>query len=148
MGNIPLKKLAIPCAVILAIVIGTVIVRSCHEGVLQASVDSALEDLKQNTSAYIDAQKAYFGKNKVIGGPKALQLPDSASTDYFDYKITATKFVATSKVQLENCPAGTKWSVFSNTKGLFDKELTLYRKPPQDTACVKLLLEFKNLGRK
>ena len=74
-GNIPLKKLAIPCAVILAIVIGTVIVRSCHEGVLQASVDSALEDLKQNTSAYIDAQKAYFGKNKVIGGPKALQLP-------------------------------------------------------------------------
>jgi hypothetical protein len=147
-GNIPLKKLAIPCAVILAIVIGTVIVRSCHEGVLQASVDSALEDLKQNTSAYIDAQKAYFGKNKVIGGPKALQLPDSASTNYFDYKITATKFVATSKVQLENCPAGTKWSVFSNTKGLFDKELTLYRKPPQDTACVKLLLEFKNLGRK
>ena len=104
--------------------------------------------MKQN---YSELPNGYLEtiQNGIAGvRPKALQLPDSASTDYFDYKITATKFVATSKVQLENCPAGTKWSVFSNTKGLFDKELTLYRKPPQDTACVKLLPEFKNLGRK
>ena len=147
-GNIPLKKLAVPAAVILAVVIGILAVRSCHESVKLASVDAALDDLHQHTVAYIGAQKAYFGKNKVLGNAKALQMPDSASTDYFDYRISSTRFTATSKVAIENCPAGSKWSVHSNTKGLFEKELTLYRKPPQDTACVKLLLEFKNLGRK
>ena len=147
-GNIPLQKLAVPAAVILAVVIGILAVRSCHESVKLASVDAALDDLHQHTVAYIGAQKAYFGKNKVLGNAKALQMPDSASTDYFDYRISSTRFTATSKVAIENCPAGSKWSVHSNTKGLFEKELTLYRKPPQDTACVKLLLEFKNLGRK
>ena len=147
-GNIPLKKLAIPFAVIIAIVVSITAVRSCQETTKQASVDSALDDLHQHTVAYIDAQKAYFGKAKVLGNAKALQLPDSASTDYFDYKISSTRFTATSKVAIENCPAGSKWSVHSNTKGLFEKELTLYRMPPKDTACIKLLPNFKKIGRK
>ena len=146
-GNIPLKKLAVPAAVILAVVIGILAVRSCHESVKLASVDAALDDLHQHTVAYIGAQKAYFGKNKVLGNAKALQMPDSASTDYFDYRISSTRFTATSKVAIENCPAGSKWSVHSNTKGLFEKELTLYRMPPKDTACIKLLPNFKKIGR-
>lgn len=147
-GNIPLKKLAIPFAVIIAVIVSITAVRSCHESAKLASIDSALDDLHQHTVAYIDAQKAYFGKAKVLGNAKALQLPDSASSDYFDYKISSTRFTATSKVPLENCPAGSKWSVHSNTKGLFDKELTLYRMPPKDTACIKLLPNFKKIGRK
>jgi hypothetical protein len=38
--------------------------------------------------------------------------------------------------------------VSATVKGVFDKELQLYRALPKDTACANLTPEFKNLGRK
>ena len=124
-GEIPLKKLAIPFAVILVIVVGIFGIRSCHESSKQASVDSAVDELQQQALTYIKAQKAYFGKTKTVGGAKALQLADTSSTDYFEYKISGSRFTAISRVPLENCPAGTKWSVYSEAKGVFTKEIAL-----------------------
>lgn len=146
-GEIPLKKLAIPAAVIVVLVGGFAGIRSCQESAKLASVDSAVEDLEQHTLDYIKAQKAYFGRAKKVGGSKALQLPDTSSTDYFEYKITGARFTAISRVPIEGCPAGTKWSVYSEAKGLFTQELALYRQPPKIPACINITPNFKNIGR-
>lgn len=146
-GEIPLKKLAIPVAVIVVLVGGFAGIRSCQESAKLASVDSAVEDLEQHTLDYIKAQKAYFGRTKTVGGPKALQLPDTSSSDYFEYKVTGARFTAISRVPIENCPAGTKWSVYSESKGVFTKELALYRQPPKVPACISITPNYKNIGR-
>ena len=146
-GEIPLKKLAIPFAVVIVFFIGFFGIRSCQESAKLASVETAVEELQQHTLDYIKAQKAYFGKTKTVGGPKALQLPDTSSTDYFEYKITGARFTAISRVPIEGCPAGTKWSVYSESKGVFSKELALYRQPPKIPACINITPNFKNIGR-
>ncbi|PWJ67901.1 hypothetical protein SAMN05720473_101785 [Fibrobacter sp. UWB15] len=146
-GEIPLKKLAIPAAAIVVLVGGFAGIRSCQESAKLASVDSAIEDLEQHTLDYIKAQKAYFGRTKTVGGPKALQLPDTSSSDYFEYKVTGARFTAISRVPIENCPAGTKWSVYSEAKGVFTKELALYRQPPKVPACISITPNYKNIGR-
>ena len=146
-GEIPLKKLAIPFAVIIVLVGGFTGIRSCQESSKIASVESAVEDLEQHTLDYIKAQKAYFGKTKAVGGPKALQLADTSSSDYFEYKVTGARFTAVSRVPIEGCPAGTKWSVYSEAKGVFTKELALYRQPPKVPACISITPNYKNIGR-
>ena len=146
-GNIPLKKIAVPLGVVLAIVIAFVAVSTCHEKVKAASVADSIEEMQQKALQYMDAQKAYFAKNKVVGNANALQMADSLSTGSFEYRISGGRFMATSKVPLENCPAGTKWSVSASTKGFFEKELVLYRSAPKDTSCAKFTPDFKNLGR-
>lgn len=146
-GEIPLKKLAIPAAAIVVLVGGFAGIRGCLESAKLASVDSAVEDLEQHTLDYIKAQKAYFGRTKTVGGPKALQLPDTSSSDYFEYKVTGARFTAISRVPIENCPAGTKWSVYSEAKGVFTKELALYRQPPKVPACISITPNYKNIGR-
>ena len=146
-GNIPLKKIALPCAVVLGVVVAVFAVRSCHETVKAASVSDSIEEMQQKALQYMDAQKAYFAKNKVVGNANALQMADSLSTGSFEYRISGGRFTAISKVPLENCPAGTKWSVSASTKGFFEKELVLYRSAPKDTSCAKFTPDFKNLGR-
>ena len=112
-----------------------------------ANVESALKDMQEWAAGYVDAQKTFFARNNDIGGPKSLQLPDTAETDYFKYKVTGSRFVAENKVPLGGCAAGNKWTVSSSTKGFFTKELVLYRSLPKDTVCAKLTPEFKNIGR-
>ena len=146
-GNIPLKKIALPCIVVLGGVIAVFAVRSCHETVKAASVSDSIEEMQQKAVEYIEAQKAFYAKSKVVGNAAALQIPDSLSTSAFEYKVTGGRFTAVSKVPLENCPAGSKWSVSASTKGFFEKELVLYRSAPKDSACAKITPNFKNLGR-
>ena len=146
-GNIPLKKIAVPFGVVLAIAIAFFAVSTCHEKVKAASVSDSIEEMQQKALQYMDAQKAYFAKNKVVGNANALQMADSLSTGSFEYRISGGRFMATSKVPLENCPAGTKWSVSASTKGFFEKDLALYRSAPKDTSCAKFTPDFKNLGR-
>ena len=125
-GEIPLKKLAIPFAVVIVFFIGFFGIRSCQESAKLASVETAVEELQQHTLDYIKAQKTYFGKTKTVGGPK---------------------FTAISRVPIEGCPAGTKWSVYSESKGVFSKELALYRQPPKNPACINITPNYKNIGR-
>ena len=129
-----------------ALVVGFV-TKSCSESLAVAKIDSASQELAENALVYINAQKAYFAKKKAVGGPKALQLPDSSSSDHFEYTVTASRFFAVAKDAIGDCPAGSKWTVSSGTKGFFTQELTLYRAAPKDTNCVKILPGFKNLGR-
>ena len=146
-GNIPLKKIAVPFGVVLAIVMAFFAVSSCHERVKAASVADSIEEMQQKALLYMDAQKAYFARNKVVGNASALQMADSLSTSSFEYTISGGRFTAVSKVPFENCPAGTKWSVSASTKGFFEKELVLYRSAPKDSACARLTPDFKKLGR-
>lgn len=146
-GNIPLKKIAVPLGAVLAIVMAFFAVSSCHEKVKAASVADSIEEMQQKALLYMDAQKAYFARNKVVGNASALQMADSLSTSSFEYTISGGRFTAVSKVPFENCPAGTKWSVSASTKGFFEKELVLYRSAPKDSACARLTPDFKKLGR-
>ena len=146
-GNVPLKKIALPVAVVVAVVVAFFAVRSCHETVKAASVSDSIAEMQQKAVEYMEAQKAFYAKSKAIGNAAALQIPDSLSTGTFEYKVTGGRFTAVSKVLLENCPAGSKWSVSASTKGFFEKELVLYRSAPKDSACAKLTPDFKKLGR-
>lgn len=141
------KLLAAGVGTILAIIVVFIGVRSCSGVVSSSNVEAAVQELDQQALAYIDAQKNYFAQKKTVGGPKALQLPDSMSTEYFTYKVTGSRFTAVSNVALGDCPAGTKWSVSSTSKGFFTQELSIFRNAPKDTNCVKLSPDFKNLGR-
>ena len=146
-GNVPLKKIALPVAVVVAVVVAFFAVRSCHETVKAASVSDSIAEMQQKAVEYMEAQKAFYAKSKAIGNAAALQIPDSLSTGTFEYKVTGGRFTAVSKVLLENCPAGSKWSVSASTKGFFEKVLVLYRSAPKDSACAKLTPDFKKLGR-
>jgi len=146
-GNVPLKKVALPVGIVLAAVLVCLGISTCHEKVVSNSVENSLDDMQQKALVYINAQKNFFGKNKAVGGPKALNMTDSLSTEAFDIKVTATRFSAVSKIPLEKCPAGNRWQVAASTKGVFNVELSLYRGVPKDTNCVKLTPDFKNLGR-
>jgi len=147
LGEVPLKKLAIPFVVIIVLVCGFAGIRSCQESAKLASVESAVEDLEQHTLDYINAQKAFFARAKKVGGPKSLQLPDTSSTEFFEYKITGARFSAFSRVPIQGCPAGTKWSVYSEAKGVFTPDLALYRQPPKIPACINITPNYKNIGR-
>ena len=147
LGNVPLKKIALPLVCTVAVVVAVFAVRSCNETAQENELVASVRDMQEQSLAYINAQKDFFAKNAYVGNAKALLLGDSASTDYFDYKITSTRFTAVSKVDISGCPAGSKWSVSASAKGVFTKERALYRSAPKDTNCVKLTPDYKNLGR-
>lgn len=123
-------------------------VRGCSAGSVFGGTQDVTDDLTEQTLFYINAQKSFFAKNQAIGGPKSLQMPDSLSTEYFTYRVTGSRFVATLNKDVKECPAGTRWTVSSSTKGFFTLELVLFRSAPKDTNCVFIQPEFKNLGRK
>ena len=148
LGEVPLKKLAIPFAAIVVVVLAVLVILSCQERAKTASISGALEEMQEQAAAYITAQKAYYAQKKNLGDAKALHMADSVSTDWFDYKMKGTRFTAVSKVPLGNCPAGSKWNVNAATKGFFEKELLFYRILPKDSACIKLTPGFKTIGRK
>ncbi|MBQ2560111.1 MAG: hypothetical protein II565_05960, partial [Fibrobacter sp.] len=65
---------------ILVLVFG---VRGCSTVSVFGGSQAVTDELTEQALFYIRAQKSYFAKNKAIGGPKALQMPDSLTTDYF-----------------------------------------------------------------
>ena len=146
-GNIPLKKLLIPVGVVAGVVILCLVVSNCHDKIQEGSTADAVDELQQQALSYITAQRDYFAKNKTLGNAKALQLSDSLSTDVFTYKVTPSRFTAVSNVALGKCPAGSRWSVSATVKGVFNKELSLYRGVPKDSSCAVLTPDYKQLGR-
>ena len=137
--------IACSLAFVLVLVFG---VRGCSAGSVFGGTQDVTDDLTEQTLFYINAQKSFFAKNKAIGGPKSLQMPDSLSTEYFTYRVTGSRFVATLNKNVKECPAGTRWTVSSSTKGFFTLDLVLFRSAPKDTNCVFIQPDFKNLGRK
>ncbi len=123
-------------------------VRGCSTGSVFGGSQALTDDLTEQASFYISAQKSYFAKNKAVGGPKALQMPDSLSTDFFTYRVTGNRFVATLNKNVKDCPAGSRWTVSATTKGFFTVDLILSRVAPKDTNCTFIAPDFKNLGRK
>lgn len=121
-------------------------VRGCSTGVVFGT-QALTDDLTEQAAFYINAQKSYFAKNKAVGGPKALQMPDSLSTDYFTYRVTASRFTATLNKDIKDCPAGSRWTVSASTKGFFTVDLILSRVAPKDTNCIFIAPEFKNIGK-
>lgn len=132
-------------AFILILIFG---VRGCSTGSVFGSAQALTDDLTEQASFYISAQKSYFAKNKAVGGPKALQMPDSLSTDYFTYRVSASRFSATLNKNVKDCPAGSRWTVNASTKGFFTVDLVLSRVAPKDSNCTFIAPNFKNLGKK
>lgn len=123
-------------------------VRGCSTVSVFGGPQAVTDDLTEQALFYIKAQKAYFAKNKAVGGPKSLQLPDSLMTDHFTYRVSGSRFTATLNKDVKDCPAGSKWSVSASTKGFFTVDLVLYRQAPKDTNCTIIAPDFKNIGRK
>jgi hypothetical protein len=146
--RIPLKYwifAACSLAFVLILVFG---VRGCSVGNVFGNTQDVTDDLTEQTLYYINAQKAYFAKNNAVGGPKALKMPDSLTTEYFTYRMTGSRFTATLNKDVKECPAGSRWMVSASTKGIFSVDLVLFRAAPKDTNCVFIQPEFKNLGRR
>ena len=132
-------------AFVLILVFG---VRGCSVGNVFGSTQDVTDDLTEQTLFYIDAQKSYFAKNNTVGGPKALNMPDSLATDYFTYRVTGSRFTATLNKNVKDCPAGSRWTVSASTKGIFSIDLIIFRAAPKDTNCTFIVPDFKSLGRK
>ncbi|MBR6943416.1 MAG: hypothetical protein IKH55_10310 [Fibrobacter sp.] len=146
--RIPLKYwifAACSLAFVLILVFG---VRGCSVGNVFGNTQDVTDDLTEQTLYYINAQKAYFAKNNAVGGPKALKMPDSLTTEYFTYRMTGSRFTATLNKDVKECPAGSRWMVSASTKGIFSVDLVMFRAAPKDTNCVFISPDFKNLGRR
>lgn len=141
------KMLIVISACSVGLIALVAVLLSYNHKATEVNISSALKDMQDWAEGYVKAQKSYFAKNNVIGGPKALSLPDTAQTDFFKYKVTGSRFVAETKAQMGGCPAGSKWSISSSTKGFFTQELVLARIAPKDTNCTKLVPDFKYIGR-
>lgn len=132
---------------IVILLIACVGISSCMEKAEIQMKQNYVKNMQEEALVYINAQKDFYARNQKIGGPKSLQLPDSLETPGFSFKVTGSRFVAVSKVQIDSCAAGAKWQISSSVKGFFTQELQLYRQPPKDSACAALTPDFKNLGR-
>ena len=146
--RIPLKYwifAACSLAFVLILVFG---VRGCSVSNVFGNTQDVTDDLTEQTLYYINAQKAYFAKNNAVGGPKALKMPDSLTTEYFTYRMTGSRFTATLNKDVKECPAGSRWMVSASTKGIFSIDLVMFRAAPKDTNCVFISPDFKNLGRR
>lgn len=146
--KVPLKYwvfAACSLAFVLILVFG---VRGCSVGNVFGNTQDVTDDLTEQTLYYINAQKAYFAKNNAVGGPKALKMPDSLTTEYFTYRMTGSRFTATLNKDVKECPAGSRWMVSASTKGIFSVDLVMFRAAPKDTNCVFISPDFKNLGRR
>lgn len=122
-------------------------ISSCMEKVEIQTKQNYVKNMEEQALVYVQAQKDFFKRNQKVGGPKGLQLPDSLETDGFSFKVTGSRFIAVSKVQIDSCKAGAKWQISSSVKGFFTQELQLYRQPPKDDYCAALTPDFKNIGR-
>lgn len=147
LGNVQLKTLAIPGAIVAGIFVLILGIYGVTK-LVATPPEKLVLDLEQKSVEYISFQKAFFGKNKKVGSAKDLELPEQTVSDVFEYNIKGNQFIATNRVDLNGCAAGNVWTISSKADGLFTKELKLYRKAPQDTNCVKLLPDFRNVGRK
>ena len=146
--RIPLKYWIFAVCSLVFVLILVFGVRGCSVGNVFGNTQDVTDDLTEQTMYYINAQKAYFAKNNAVGGPKALKMPDSLTTEYFTYRMTGSRFTATLNKDVKECPAGSRWMVSASTKGIFSVDLVLFRAAPKDTNCVFISPDFKNLGRK
>lgn len=112
------------------------------------SVETASRELEIHALEYLNSQKDYYAKHKVIGNASKLELKDSTSTEYFNFVVSSSKFTATSLMEIEGCPEGSSWTISARQEGLFTKELKLYRKAPADANCEKIMPDFKSLGKR
>ena len=146
--KVPLKYWIFAACSLVFVLILVFGVRGCSVGSVFGNTQDVTDDLTEQTLYYINAQKAYFAKNNTVGGPKALKMPDSLTTDYFTYRMTGSRFTATLNKNIKECPAGSRWMVSASTKGIFSIDLVLFRTAPKDTNCVFISPDFKNLGRR
>ncbi|GEM_PF-892194 len=105
-------------------------------------LESVSEELASNSENFVTELKATFQKTKGVG-----ITPEFEDSEIFDYAPKKGGFTATLKQDVDGCPAGSVWKISSEVKGLFSKSLSIYRKAPADTACAKILPNFKNIGK-
>ena len=136
--HLPWKRILPVVLVIVLIVILIVAIRSC----IGISSQKVSQELKETSLYYVQTIKANFGKTQKIVSPDS--LPES---EVFDYSIQKGRFVAKLKEDVDKCNKGNVWSISPSVKGLFKKTLSIYRKPPQDSACQQILPDFKSIGK-
>ncbi len=145
--SVPLKVYAIAGGVFAGIVLVAVVIAvAC--GPSKKIPAKKIMDLEKRATDYVVAQKTYFNRSKTVGDASALGLDSPMQSDFFDYNVSSSKFTAELRKEVGGCPAGSRWTISAKAEGFFTKELKLYRKAPADTNCVKLVPDFKNVGRK
>ncbi len=142
-----LKKMGIVAGVILAIMLLVFGIRGCMLVASAHTQEAALQELDKQVNMYMATQRAYFNNNKAIGGAKQLGLDTLVNGKYYTFTVGRGHIAAESKVDLDKCPAGSRWSVSAATGGFISKELKFYRIPPKNLDCQKFTPNFKRVGQ-
>ena len=142
-----LKKLGIVVGVILAIMLAVFGIRGCMLVASAHTQEAALQELDKQVNVYMATQRAYFKNNRAIGSAKQLGLDTLVNGDYFTFTVGRGHIAAESKVDLNNCPAGSRWSVSAAMGGFISKELKFYRILPKNLDCQKFTPNFKRVGQ-
>ena len=140
---------------ILTVTVGSVVllvfcvfgIRSCTERLHARTMQSVQEELNAGVSGYIQTQRAYFNKKKTLGTAFQLGLDSIPSGKFFSFKVRKSSLVAESLTDIENCPAGSQWSIQASTSGFFQKELKFLCLMPKNQECLKVAPDLKNLVR-
>ena len=142
-----LKKMGVAVGAILAIVLLVFGIRGCMLVSSAHAQEAALQELDRHMSVYMATQRAFFKNNKAIGNAKQLGLDTLVNGDYYTFTVGRGHIAAESKVDLGNCPAGSRWSVSAATGGFISKELKFYRILPKNLECQKFTSNFKRVGQ-
>lgn len=133
-------ELKLIAAVVALIVIGVGLAISfSNRGIPLEKVN---EELASNSKSVVSHLKQNFQKTKKVDFSG--EFPQS---EIFEYKSTANSFTAVLKEDIDGCPAGSTWKISATVKGLFQKSLNISRVAPKDSACVKIMPDFKSVGR-
>ena len=142
-----LKKLGIAVGIILAIMLAVFGIRGCMLVASAHTQEAALQELDRQVNVYMATQRAYFKNNRAIGSAKQLGLDSLVNGEYYTFTVGRGHFAAESKVDLNNCPAGSRWSVSASMGGFISKELKFYRILPKNLDCQKFTPNFKRVGQ-
>lgn len=132
------KKILASAGVFLVLVI--VVIAFVSSG--GVSAESVRSELLANSEMVVSELKASFNSSKTVG-----IVPKLESSEIFDYAPKKGGFKASLKQDVNGCPAGSVWKISSEVKGFFQKNLSIYRKAPTNSACEKLVPNFKDVGK-
>jgi len=142
-----LKKMGIVVGIILAVLLAVFGIRGCMLVANAHTQEAAVQELDQQVNVYMASQRAFFKNSKTIGNAKQLGLDSLVDGKYFTFMVGRGRIAAESKVDLDNCPAGSRWSVSAATGGFISRELKFYRMLPKNLDCQKFTPNFKRVGQ-
>lgn len=120
-------------------------IHSCMEHFEARTMQLVREELDGGAVTYIQAQRTYFNKKRILGTASQLGLESMPSGKYFSFNVRNKALVIESLVDIEKCPAGSRWNIQAGTSGFISKEVKFFCLMPKNPECLKIAPDLKNL---